>query len=430
MVNDAGDAGYYVGYLNSAFYIGRVLTASYWGYITDRYGRRRALLASISLVSLATIAFGLAPNLLLAILSRFAMGLFSGLSTISKTLTTEVSRTHKRRDVALINALSHAGSFVGPFVGGSLVRFDERFPFAKPSLAVASLLGIGLLITKFYFHEKFCRAGSEDNISSPKFGQSEPVSPTKRFIKRSISGSFDNAREWLRLLDVPNVKLLLAINCAYYCLHNQNNSIFPLFLATPSSKGGLGLDSFSIGRVQANAAIFVVLLQCTIYGILNKFITQIKILELGFRVLIPLNLLLPSVSLVIHHLGSLGTELYIVSTIIISNVGYFLINAPSQLLLNESVSGVERGRINGMLSTLSSITMSLAHIIFSKLFAWSVTSGLPFPFNHYFVFALASCACIPLSLPVSYTHLRAHETPEHLVCRLLLEKKKKVLFSF
>ena len=33
---------------------------------------------------------------------------------------------------------------------------------------------------------------------------------------------------------------------------------------------------------------------------------------------------------------------------------------------------------------------------------------------------------IPLKgkLAVSYTHLRAHETPEHLVCRLLLEKKK------
>ena len=29
------------------------------------------------------------------------------------------------------------------------------------------------------------------------------------------------------------------------------------------------------------------------------------------------------------------------------------------------------------------------------------------------------------SQAVSYTHLRAHETPEHLVCRLLLEKKKK-----
>eukprot|EP00658_Telonema_sp_P-2_P072645 TRINITY_DN61764_c0_g1_i1.p1 TRINITY_DN61764_c0_g1~~TRINITY_DN61764_c0_g1_i1.p1 ORF type:complete len:113 (+),score=28.26 TRINITY_DN61764_c0_g1_i1:71-409(+) len=29
-----------------------------------------------------------------------------------------------------------------------------------------------------------------------------------------------------------------------------------------------------------------------------------------------------------------------------------------------------------------------------------------------------------MPVPVSYTHLRAHETPEHLVCRLLLEKKK------
>ena len=36
-------------------------------------------------------------------------------------------------------------------------------------------------------------------------------------------------------------------------------------------------------------------------------------------------------------------------------------------------------------------------------------------------------ACSPLmheQTPVSYTHLRAHETPEHLVCRLLLEKQK------
>ena len=32
---------------------------------------------------------------------------------------------------------------------------------------------------------------------------------------------------------------------------------------------------------------------------------------------------------------------------------------------------------------------------------------------------------IVVSIPVSYTHLRAHETKANLVCRLLLEKKKK-----
>eukprot|EP00658_Telonema_sp_P-2_P081227 TRINITY_DN8279_c0_g1_i13.p1 TRINITY_DN8279_c0_g1~~TRINITY_DN8279_c0_g1_i13.p1 ORF type:complete len:170 (+),score=80.56 TRINITY_DN8279_c0_g1_i13:170-679(+) len=38
---------------------------------------------------------------------------------------------------------------------------------------------------------------------------------------------------------------------------------------------------------------------------------------------------------------------------------------------------------------------------------------------------LASRVQILKANSVSYTHLRAHETPEHLVCRLLLEKKKK-----
>ena len=34
------------------------------------------------------------------------------------------------------------------------------------------------------------------------------------------------------------------------------------------------------------------------------------------------------------------------------------------------------------------------------------------------------CVIAALTTPVSYTHLRAHETVLDLVCRLLLEKKK------
>ena len=46
-----------------------------------------------------------------------------------------------------------------------------------------------------------------------------------------------------------------------------------------------------------------------------------------------------------------------------------------------------------------------------KLYGYEENGG-----THLFVLAKED--------PVSYTHLRAHETPEHLVCRLLLEKKK------
>ena len=39
---------------------------------------------------------------------------------------------------------------------------------------------------------------------------------------------------------------------------------------------------------------------------------------------------------------------------------------------------------------------------------------------------LARLAMAEGEVPVSYTHLRAHETDSYLVCRLLLEKKNKI----
>ena len=41
--------------------------------------------------------------------------------------------------------------------------------------------------------------------------------------------------------------------------------------------------------------------------------------------------------------------------------------------------------------------------------------------------SLTSHQTQPTSHPVSYTHLRAHETVLDLVCRLLLEKKKYII---
>eukprot|EP00826_Nyctotherus_ovalis_P001422 TRINITY_DN10220_c0_g1_i1.p1 TRINITY_DN10220_c0_g1~~TRINITY_DN10220_c0_g1_i1.p1 ORF type:complete len:105 (+),score=5.18 TRINITY_DN10220_c0_g1_i1:40-354(+) len=42
-----------------------------------------------------------------------------------------------------------------------------------------------------------------------------------------------------------------------------------------------------------------------------------------------------------------------------------------------------------------------------------------------FLIIFATSVCAILHIAVSYTHLRAHETRHDLVCRLLLEKKKK-----
>ena len=48
----------------------------------------------------------------------------------------------------------------------------------------------------------------------------------------------------------------------------------------------------------------------------------------------------------------------------------------------------------------------------------------PHPIPGDVVMIVAGIGVVINAISVSYTHLRAHETPEQLVCRLLLEKKK------
>src|SRR5678816_1117974 len=96
------------------------------------------------------------------------------------------------------------------------------------------------------------------------------------------------------------------------------------------------------------------------------------------------------------------------------------------------------GKIIFPLSTSGSLMIFDAPtVIFSlaghtTFFQWSSLAQLSHKHmkQGYFVYPLC-CQSKMLTIfksthidPVSYTHLRAHETPEHLVCRLLLEKKK------
>src|SRR5680860_1558099 len=59
---------------------------------------------------------------------------------------------------------------------------------------------------------------------------------------------------------------------------------------------------------------------------------------------------------------------------------------------------------------------SLVFLILALPLSWLLVDG----FSTFYIIGLV----IITITPVSYTHLRAHETDSYLVCRLLLEKKK------
>eukprot|EP00658_Telonema_sp_P-2_P011919 TRINITY_DN14558_c0_g1_i11.p1 TRINITY_DN14558_c0_g1~~TRINITY_DN14558_c0_g1_i11.p1 ORF type:complete len:570 (-),score=149.46 TRINITY_DN14558_c0_g1_i11:41-1750(-) len=74
------------------------------------------------------------------------------------------------------------------------------------------------------------------------------------------------------------------------------------------------------------------------------------------------------------------------------------------------------GQMLAQLRQLLNMDLNVAVVLTGLV---SLLVQCPDPRVHSFMFRGGEHA------PVSYTHLRAHETPEHLVCRLLLEKKKK-----
>ena len=54
----------------------------FWGYMTDKYGRRPIILISAILTNFATIAFGFTTNIYWALTTRFLQGLFNGKSSL------------------------------------------------------------------------------------------------------------------------------------------------------------------------------------------------------------------------------------------------------------------------------------------------------------------------------------------------------------
>ncbi len=63
-----------IGLIYSAFSIAQILSAPVWGRVSDRYGRRPALLVGLLASAAAYLVFGFADSLWLLFASRFVQG--------------------------------------------------------------------------------------------------------------------------------------------------------------------------------------------------------------------------------------------------------------------------------------------------------------------------------------------------------------------
>jgi len=118
-----------VGLITSSFSVAQLISAPFWGRISDRYGRRPALLAGLLASAAAYVVFGLAHSVALLLLSRFVQGAGGGTTGVAQAYVADtVGPASRARALGWLSAATSAGVMVGPVIGSFGTRLGSWGP--------------------------------------------------------------------------------------------------------------------------------------------------------------------------------------------------------------------------------------------------------------------------------------------------------------
>jgi multidrug resistance protein len=118
-----------IGWLIASFSIAQLLAAPIWGRLSDRYGRRPALLIGLSASALAYLVFGLATSVWLLFLSRVVQGAGGGTTGVAQAYVADtVEPADRARALGWLSAATSAGVMVGPAIGSFAAHFGQTAP--------------------------------------------------------------------------------------------------------------------------------------------------------------------------------------------------------------------------------------------------------------------------------------------------------------
>ncbi|MBC7985998.1 MAG: MFS transporter [Sphingomonadaceae bacterium] len=130
--------------LFSAYSLGNIFGEIHWGRASDKYGRKRVLMLTISCAAASYVAFAFAPTLWIALLIRIVSGFFSGTLGVAQSYIADVTRPEDRaRNMGYFGAAFNLGFALGPALGGLLARPEQGLAGFHPPIFAAAALAAG-----------------------------------------------------------------------------------------------------------------------------------------------------------------------------------------------------------------------------------------------------------------------------------------------
>jgi DHA1 family tetracycline resistance protein-like MFS transporter len=139
---DLSEAAVWGGVLTASFAVMQFLFGAGLGNLSDRYGRRPVLLASLLVVTIDYIVMGFTGSIWVLLLGRLVGGVASATQSTASAYMADISKPEeKSANFGLIGAAFGIGFILGPMLGGLLSEFGSRAPFfAAAALAFANLI--------------------------------------------------------------------------------------------------------------------------------------------------------------------------------------------------------------------------------------------------------------------------------------------------
>ena len=146
-----------VGLLAASFPVAQLVSSPVWGYVSDRYGRRPALLVGLGASAIAYVVFGFAHTVWLLFLSRFVQGLGGGTTGVVQAYVADSMLPRERaKALGWLSAATSAGVIIGPAIGSFMHRFGE----AAPGLFASALVLVNVAFAwKWLPESRWAQAG-------------------------------------------------------------------------------------------------------------------------------------------------------------------------------------------------------------------------------------------------------------------------------
>jgi MFS family permease len=154
--------GLCVGLIASAFALAQFTTNFFWGWLSDRIGRKPVILCGTILTAACFGAFGFCKTLWQAILVQVCLGLVNGNQGLIATCLGEVTdRSNQSKAFTYLPVIYGLGGITGPALGGLLVLKDNPFrkgepnpyPYALPNLVSALVLIVDAVLIMVFLEE-------------------------------------------------------------------------------------------------------------------------------------------------------------------------------------------------------------------------------------------------------------------------------------